>query len=132
MAFDIFEVNPFRLDLSDDARDLGPKVTRVVFAFSAAGIGERLAWISGREDMNAAAPLFAIKGFEIVPYRSLIQGRVRHPCHESGRCVHFPLDVTHSSIAGLCDGKAEVEASIACAKGKPGKGLLSVAASEGM
>ena len=77
------------------------------------GEAEGLTGVAGREDMNAAAPWLAVEGFEIVPYRCLIQGRVRHPGHESGRRVSFPLDVTDSSISGLGDEYAEVEASIA-------------------
>lgn len=71
--------------------------------------------------MNAAAPRSAIEGFEIVPDRCRIQGRVVHPGHESGRCVSFPLDVTDSAIAGLGDGDAKVEAGIASAEGDAGQ-----------
>lgn len=66
--------------------------------------------------MNAATPRDAVEGSQIVPYRSWIQGRVFHPCHESGRRMGFPLDVTDSSIAMFGDGDSEIEASIAGAE----------------
>lgn len=71
--------------------------------------------------MNAAAPWSAIEGFKIVPDRCLIQGRVGHPGHESGRCVSFPLDVTDSAIGGFGDGDAKVETGIASAEGEAGQ-----------
>jgi len=116
MSFDIFEEDGERGDLSDDALDVGPEVARIARTPAATGKAERLAGIAGREDMNAAAPRSAVEGFEIVPYRCLIQGRVCHPRHESGRCVSFPLDVTDSSISRFGDCDAEVEAGIAGAK----------------
>lgn len=121
MPLDIFEEDSARRDLGDDALDVGPEVTRIAGAPATTGEAERLAGIAGREDMNAAAPRSAVEGFEIVPYRCLIQGLVCHPRHESGRCVSFPLDVTDSSISGLRDRDAEVEARIAGAEGEAGQ-----------
>lgn len=118
MALDIFEEDGLRRDLVDDARDVGPQVSRVVVPSTPPGEGERLTGIAGSEDMNAAAPRSAVEGLEIVPYRCWSQGRVRHPRHESGRCMGFPLDVTNSAIGGFGDMDAEVEAGIAGAQGK--------------
>jgi hypothetical protein len=125
MTFDIFEEDPFGLDFADNARNLRPKVTGIVLAFALAGVSERLAWIAGREDMNAAAPWLAVERSKVAPDRRLCQGRVFHPCHESGRSMGFPLDVTDSSIGRLGNVEAEIEASIACAEGKAGKLLAS-------
>lgn len=61
--------------------------------------------------MNAAAPRSAVEGLEIVPERRAIQGLVCHPRHEVGRRTAVPLDITDSSIPGLCDVQAEFESA---------------------
>ena len=48
---------------------------------------------------------------KVGPDRRVIQGRVFHPRHETGRGVGFPLDVTDSASAGLCDSHAKIQAS---------------------
>lgn len=117
VPFHVFAEDPFWLDFAGDAGDFGPKVTRVALTSPAAGIAEGLAWIAGREEMNAAAPRATVEGSQVVPDKSFTQGLVRHPCHESGRGVGFPLDVTDSSILRLGDVQAEIEASISGAEG---------------
>lgn len=114
MPFDVFEEAPFWIDLFDDAADMGPQVPGVVLALSFACKAERLAWISGSEDMNLVAPSSAVEGRNIVPERSLIQGLVFHPSHESGRRECFPFDVTNSSIGGFCDVQSEFQSSNSC------------------
>lgn len=121
VTFDILGEHPFGFDFANDALDVGPEVPRVVSPAPLAGMRERLAWISGRDDMNAAAPRSAVEGFEIVPYKSFTQGLVCHPRHESGRRVGFPLDVTHSAISGFGDVQSKVESAISGAQGKTGE-----------
>lgn len=116
MAFDVFEENPAGTDFAHDPFDLGPQVPRIVFAASSSGLAEGLTGITGRDDMNAAAPRSAVEGSQIVPYRRRSQGLVFHPGHESGRSVGFPLDVTHSAISRLGDVQPEVETAVAGAK----------------
>ncbi len=67
--------------------------------------------------MNAATPRSAVEGWKVVPDSSFSQGLVCHPRHESGRRMAFPLDESHSSISGLGDVQAEVEAGISGAEG---------------
>lgn len=117
MPFDVFEEAPFGLHLLDDPADVGPEVSRIVLAPSLAGEAEGLAWVTGSEEMNAAAPRAAVEGGNIRPDRSLIQGLVFHPCHESGRREGFPLDVTNSAISGFCNVETEFEPPNAGAKG---------------
>lgn len=117
VAFDIFAEQPLGPDLVGDPGDLGPEVSGVVSAAAFARGAEGLAGITGRDDMNAAAPSAAVEGAQIVPNRRLAQGLVFHPRHESGCCVSFPLDISHSAIGWLCDVQAEIEAGIAGAEG---------------
>lgn len=92
----VLEPHDDGLGLADDPRDVGPEVAGVVFPLLLPGEAEGLARVSRREDIHDSTPRTAIEGREIVPKRSRIQGRVRHPRHESGRSVGFPLDVHHS------------------------------------
>ena len=61
--------------------------------------------------MNEATPWAAIKGGNVVPDRSRIQGRIFHPCHESSRSVGFPLDVTNSAVSGIGDVQSELKSA---------------------
>jgi hypothetical protein len=79
-------------------------------------MAEGLTRITGSEEMKAAAPRSAIERSKVVPDSRLTQGLVRHPCHESGRSMALPLDETNSSISGLGDVQAEIEAGIAGAE----------------
>ena len=116
MMGDIFEEDERRLDLADDARDMGPEVTRVVGTPAFARDRERLARIARSDDVHRAAPWAAVEGSNVVPDRCRIQGRLFHPCHENGRGVGFPFDMAHSSISGQGDGEPEVEPASAGAE----------------
>lgn len=118
VAFDVLEEHEPRPDLPHDSGDLGPEVPGIGVAPPQSGLAEGLTGIAGRDEMNASTPRAAVEGSQIVPDSSLTQGLVAHPCHESGRSVGFPLDVTNSSIAGFGDMDAEVEPAIAGAQRK--------------
>ena len=118
VPFDVFGEDGGWPHLADDPFDFGPQMPGIVLAAPPSRETERLARITGSEDMNAAAPRSAVEGSQIVPYRRAIHGLVFHPGHESGRSVGFPLDETHSSIAGLGDGEPEFEPAVSCAEGK--------------
>jgi hypothetical protein len=125
MMGDILEEHEVRLDLADDTGDMGPEVARVVRAPSLARDGERLARIARSDDVHRAAPRAAVEGANVVPDNSLIQGRVFHPRHESGRGVGFPFDMAHSTISGDGDGKTEVEPARARAEGEAEEACVS-------
>jgi hypothetical protein len=125
MAGDVFKEGPFGPDFSDDACNIGPEVAGIIFALAIAREGEGLAGITGSDDMNAAAPRSAIKGFEIVPDRSRSQGRVCHPCHENGRRETVSLDMTYSPISGFSEAKAKIKSSDTGAKADAAKVVMS-------
>ena len=116
MMGDILEEDEGRLDLVDDAGDMGPEVAWILAAEPSARDRERLARIARSDDVHRAAPRAAVEGGNIVPDSSLIQGRVFHPRHESGCGEGFPFDMAHSTISGDGDGKPEVEPACAGAK----------------
>ena len=77
-------------------------MARIVCAKTLAGQAEGLAGVSSGDNertevFHAFTELRATDAGNVVPHRSLIQGRVRHPRHESGRRVGFPLNVSHGS-----------------------------------
>lgn len=126
MAGDVFEETPLGPGFPHDTGDLGPEVAGIVLALAVPCKRERLARITGRDDMNAAAPRSAVEGSQIVPDRSRRQGRIRHPGHEHRRGKGVPLDETHSSVSGFGEVKAEIEASDAGAKAEAVKRFRSV------
>jgi hypothetical protein len=121
VSLDVLEEHPFRLDLADDSGNLWPQMAWIVLPSTVTGVAKWLAGITGREDLYAAAPRAAVEGSEIVPDRRRSQCLVFHPRHESGRGVTFPLDVTNSSVGGLCDMQAEIESGIAGAERQAGE-----------
>lgn len=118
VPFNILDEDSAGADIVDDPLNLGPQVPGIGFSPPLPGHAERLAGISGSEDMNLAAPRPAVEGSEIVPHRRAIHGLVFHPCHESGRSVGFPLDETDSAIGRLGDRDAELETAVTCAEGE--------------
>ena len=118
MMGDIFEKDEGRLNLADDPGDMRPEVAGILGAPALARDGERLARIARSDDVHRAAPRAAVECGNVVPDNSLIQGRVRHPRHESGRSICFPLDMAHSAISGQGEGEAEIDPARAGAKGE--------------
>lgn len=116
VAFDVLEEDEAGPDFVDDSGDFGPQMAGIGVAAAQSRLAEGLTGITGRDEMNAAAPRAAVEGSQIVPDSSRRQGLVFHPCHESGRRVSLPLDVTNSPISGLGDVQAEIEAGVAGAE----------------
>lgn len=112
----VFAPDPLGLGFADDPGDLGPEMPWIRVSTAVTGIAEWLAGITGRDEMNSAAQRSRVEGSQVVPDRSLTQGLVRHPGHESGRCMAFPLDESHSAVVGLGDVQAEVEAGVSGAE----------------
>jgi hypothetical protein len=111
MMGDILKEDEGRLAFTDDAGDVRPEVAWILGAEALARDGERLARISCTDDIHRAAPRAAVESSNVVPYNSLIQGRVFHPRHESGCGEGFPFDMAHSSISGDGDGEPKVDAA---------------------
>ena len=97
---DVLDERQRRRDLGEGAGDVGPEPAVIREASAAAGIGEGLTGEPRSNDVHRATPRVAIKGGNVVPDRSIVQGRVRHPRHEGGRSEGVPLDITHSAVAG--------------------------------
>lgn len=125
MMGDILEEDERRLDLGNDAGDMGPEMAWILAAEPSACNRERLARIARSDDVHRAAPRAAVEGSNIVPDNRLIQGRVFHPRHESGCGEGFPFDMAHSTIPGDGDGEPEVEPACAGAEGEAEEACVS-------
>jgi hypothetical protein len=125
MMGDILEKDEGRLNLADDAGDVGPEVARIVRPPALARDRKRLARIARSEDVHRAAPRAAVEGSNVIPDRCRIQGRVLHPRHESGCGEGVPLDVTHSTISGEGEGEPEVEPACAGTEGEAEEACVS-------
>lgn len=109
---DVLSEEPPRTHLVEHPPHVRPQVSGVSDSFPLAGDGVRLAWVARRDEVHASTKRCAVEGCEIVPDRSAIQGLVFHPRHEDGRCVGFPLDVTHGSYpVSQGESKSEVKSS---------------------
>lgn len=86
-----------RSHLADDSSDFGPEPPVVVNSTSPACSGPRLAREPGSDEIHDASKRAAVEGRNVRPDRSAIQPRFFHACHENGRCVAVPLNVSHGS-----------------------------------
>ncbi len=125
MMGDILEEDEGRFDLADDAGDMGPEVAWILGTEPSARDRERLARIARSDDVHRAAPRAAVKGGNVVPDNSLIQGRVFHPRHESGCGEGFPFDMAHSTISRDGDGEPEIKTARAGAEGEAKEACVS-------
>jgi hypothetical protein len=132
MVGDVLQENKSGLAFADDAGDMGPEVAGVAGAASLAGDAKWLTRIARQEDAHRATPRAAVEGSKVVPDRSRRQGRLFHPGHEHGRREGVPLDIAHSTVSGLGDVEAEVEASGAGAEGKPEQRVSAASTAGGM
>lgn len=115
---DVFNEHEPGSYLANDPSELAPESAPLASdALPLSCVADVLAGESASDAIHAAAPRAAIEGDNIVPDRRLLQGRVFHPRHESGRGVGFPLDVHHSATSGHGECDTEVESSSSSEEG---------------
>ena len=118
MPGDVFEKDPLRGTFPDDTGDLWPEVTRIVCPAALSGGAERLAGISGEDDVEGTAERSGFEAAQIVPDRrwSEIPGALGSDEDASGPI--FPLDEGAGVKAGFGEHEAQIKASAACAEGQ--------------
>ncbi len=118
MTGDVFEKNPLWAAFVDDTGDVWPEVPRVVGATSFARGTERLAGVTGKDDVEGTAEGSGIKAAQIVPDR----GRVEIPCalggDEDSARPFLPLDEGAGVETGFGKHDAQIKASATCAEGQ--------------
>ena len=115
---DVFEKDPFGAALGDDPGDLGPEVAGIVGTTALSGGAERLAGISGEDDVKGAAKGPSIEGAQIIPERG--RGEVPGALggDEDGVGPVLPFNKGAGVIAGFGEHEAQIKASAACAEGQ--------------
>ena len=113
---DVLQEDEPRSHVSHDPGDVGPEPSLIIDTSTSTGGRERLARETGSDEINSATPRCTVEGDEVRPDRSLIQGLVFHPRHESGRCVAFPFNVSHGSGGDSGELEGELEPSVSGAE----------------
>jgi hypothetical protein len=117
MACDVFEEDPCRIDLADDAGNIRPEVAFVIGSASLSGHTERLAWIACEDGVDRSPEGHSVEGCNIVPYR----GRGEVSCALGGN-EHvsrelFPFDKASGVESRLGKHEAKIKPTAACAEG---------------
>lgn len=117
MPTDVFEEDPFWLQLVDDPGDMGPEVAGVIFSKSFPSGAERLAGVSGKHGVHRASERSSIKGCEVAPYGG--GGEVSGPLgsDDAGARVFLPLDIGAGVEVWFGETEAHIQAAAACAEG---------------
>lgn len=118
MTGDVFEKDPLGAAFDDDAGDVWPEVARVVGTTALSGRAERLAWISGEDDVEGAAERAGIKAAEIIPDRGWGEVPATLGRDEDRSRPVLPLDEGAGVVAGFGEHEAQIKASAACAEGQ--------------
>lgn len=113
---DVLQEHDARSHVTHDPGDVGPEPAIVVNSTALPGRGPRLTREAGSDDIHSSTPRCTVERGEVRPDRSLIQGLVCHPRHESGRCVGVPLNMSHGAGADSGEPQGELEASVAGAE----------------
>ena len=115
---DVFEEHPLGAAFPDNPGDLGPEMAGIVGATAFSGGAERLARISGENDVEGAAKGAGIETAQIIPDR----GRGEIPCalgsDEDGTGPVLPIDEGAGMISRFGEHEAHIQASAACAEGQ--------------
>ena len=115
---DVFEEHPFGGAFPDDAGDLGPEVAGIVDTTALSGGAERLARISGEDDVESTAERPGIEAAEIIPDWRGCEVACALGGDEDGAGPVFPLDEGAGVKSGFGEHDAQIQASAACAEGQ--------------
>lgn len=106
---DVLHEHESRSHLSHDPGNVRPQPSLIIDTEAAPGCGERLTVETGSDEIHSATPRATVEAGDVIPDRRRIQGRLFHPCHESGRRVGVPLNTSHGSYVVGSEGKLESE-----------------------
>jgi len=114
----VFEKDPMGAAFLDDTGDVGPEVAGIIGATAFASGAERLAGVSGEDDVEGTAVRPGIETAEIVPDRG--RGEVSSALGgvEGGAGPFLPLDECACVISWFGEHDAQIQASAACAEGQ--------------
>ena len=116
MTGDVFKEDPLGAAFDDDAGDLGPEVPRIVCPAALSGGAERLAGISGEDDVESPAERPGIEAAEIIPDWRGCEVACALGGDEDGTRPILPLDKGAGVKPGFGEHEAQIKASAACAE----------------
>lgn len=114
---DVLDDDPCGAAFGDDPGDFWPKVAGIIGTSALASGAERLAGISGEDDVEGTAEGLGIEAAQVIPDwgRGEIPGALGGDEHGSRPVL--PFDIGAGVIAGFGEHEAQIEASAACAEG---------------
>ena len=118
MPGDVFEEHPSGAALDDDACDIWPEVPGIVGTLAFASGAERLAGISGEDDVEGAAKGPGIEAAQIIPDWRRGEISCALGGDEDFAGIAFPLDERAGVEAWFGQHEAQIKASAACAEGQ--------------
>lgn len=115
---DVFEEHPFRSAFADDAGNFGPEVAGVIGTTAFASGAERLAGISGENDVEGTAEGLGIEAAQVIPDRCGREIPSALGGDENGARPVLPFDKCAGVEAGLGEHEAQIKTSTARAEGQ--------------
>ena len=117
MTGDVFEKDPFGAALMDNTGDLGPEVPGIVGPTTLSCRAERLAGISGEDDVESTVEGPGIEAAQIVPDWRGCEVSCALGGDENAAGIAFPLDESTGVEAWFGKHDAQIQASAARAEG---------------
>jgi len=115
---DVFKEHPFGAAFTDDPGDIGPEVAGIVGTAALSGRAERLAGVSGQDDVKGTAKGPCIEASQVIPNWGRSEISCALGCDEDSPRPILPLDKGAGVIAGFSEHEAQIKASAACAEGQ--------------
>ena len=114
MPGDVFEKDPFRAELKDDAGNIGPEVAGIIGSATIFSCTEGLAGVTGEDDVEGAAEGPGVERPQVGPDRG--RGEVARTLggDEDGTRPVLPFDEGACVIAGFGEHEAQIKASVVC------------------
>lgn len=118
VACDILQEDEAGSHLANDSQDLRPEVALVLLSSPLPRNRERLARVSGSDDIHAATPLAAVEGSQIRVNRRVVKRPFVHASRQDLADRVLPLHETDRSSAWKRQSDSEIESSDAGAERK--------------
>ena len=118
MTGDVFEEDPFGCAFPDNPGDFGPEVPGIIGTTALSSGAERLARISGEDDVEGTAEGPGIECPQIVPDWRGCEISCTLGGDEDASGIGLPLDECAGVEARFGQHEAQIKASAACAEGQ--------------
>jgi len=115
---DVFEEDPFRFDLADDAGNVWPQVPIVVGSAPLSGVTEWLAGVACEDGVESPSERSPVEGGDVIPYRGWSEVSCPLGGDDGLSGILFPFDKTAGVESRLGEHEAHIEAATTCAEGE--------------